>query len=72
MADKPILYTRLDCSYSDALRDQLDAEGADYREIDLVAHPEEVLNLLEITDGDRITPVLVDGDEVTIGFHGIG
>jgi hypothetical protein len=28
--------------------------------------------VLPLTDGERITPVMVEGDEVTIGFNGFG
>ena len=72
MAERVILYTRPDCEYSAALKDDLDAAGTLYEEIDLYLHPEAVEQLLEYTDGDRITPVLVKGDEVSVGFHGIG
>ncbi len=67
-----IVYTRPDCSYSDALLHDLDKDGVEYRQIDLEDHPEEVAKLEELTGGERITPVMVEGDLVIVGYHGIG
>ena len=66
------LYTHPDCNYSDALKDELDNRGETYKEINLALNPEEWSSLVELTSGERITPVLVNGDTVEIGFHGIG
>ena len=66
------LYTHPDCNYSDALKDELDNRGETYKEINLALNPEEWNSLVELTSGERITPVLVNGDTVEIGFHGIG
>ena len=66
------LYTHPDCNYSAALKDELDNRGETYKEINLALNPEEWNSLVELTSGERITPVLVNGDTVEIGFHGIG
>ncbi|MEE2885050.1 MAG: UXX-star (seleno)protein family 2 [Chloroflexota bacterium] len=66
------LYTHPDCNYSDALKDELDNKGETYKEINLALNPEEWDSLIKLTSGERITPVLVNGDTVEIGFHGIG
>ena len=66
------LYTHPDCNYSDALKDELDNKGEIYKEINLALNPEEWDSLVKLTSGERITPVLVNGDAVEIGFHGIG
>ena len=67
-----LVYTHPDCSYSEALKEELQSEGTEYDEIDLSIHPEAWSKLEVLTDGDRITPVTVEGETVTIGFHGIG
>ncbi len=72
MTTEPIVYTQPDCSYSDDLKEELDGAGTAYQEIDLSVHPEEIPKVLELTDGERITPVMVAGDEVTIGHNGLG
>ena len=72
MADKMVLYTHPECTYSEALREELDEAGTAYEEIDLALRPEAWSALEELTGGERITPVLVEGDAVTVGFHGVG
>ena len=72
MPTQPVVYTHPDCSYSDELKEELDAAGTAYQEIDLSVRPEEIPKVLELTDGERITPVMVVGDEVTIGHNGLG
>ena len=41
-----------------------------YTEIDLSKQPEMIPSLLELTNGERITPVIVNNGEVTIGYKG--
>ena len=67
-----VLYTHPDCSFSDALKDELNSEGTAYEEINLALRPEAWTELEALTGGERITPVLVQGDAVSIGFHGVG
>ena len=43
-----------------------------YEEIDLSVRPEAWADLEKLTDGERITPVMVQNGEVTVGFHGVG
>ena len=72
MVEKLLLYTHPDCSYSDALKDEFNSEGREYEEIDLSIRPEAWVDLEKLTDGERITPVMVHNGEVTVGFHGVG
>ena len=67
-----IVYTHPECSYSDALKEELDADSVAYDEIDLALQPDKWATLVALTDGERITPVTVEGDLVTVGFHGVG
>ena len=67
-----IVYTRPDCSYSDALLHDLDKDDVAYRQIDLTVHPEYVSEVERLTGGERITPVMVEGEVVIVGYHGIG
>ena len=67
-----VLYTHPDCTYSDALKEELDTTGTSYDEIDLSARPEAWAELERLTGGERITPVMVEGDTVSVGFHGVG
>ena len=67
-----ILYTRPDCTYSDALRFDLDQSGTRYKEIDLSIAPDQIPVLEGLTGGERITPVLVQNGDVIVGYHGLG
>ena len=67
-----ILYTHPDCSYSDAQRDDYLKQSVEFHEIDVSLHPEAVPELERLTGGERITPVIVQGDTVTVGYHGVG
>ncbi|MEK9659772.1 MAG: UXX-star (seleno)protein family 2 [Chloroflexota bacterium] len=66
------VYTRPDCSYSDALLHELDRDGVEYRQIDLAEHPELVPEVERLAGGERVTPVMVEGEMVIVGYHGIG
>ena len=66
------VYTHPDCDYSNALKAELAELGVEYEEIDLAKRPEEWDTLAGLTGGERITPVSVEGDLVTVGFKGIG
>ena len=72
MNDTIFLYTRPDCTYSDALKSDLNDQSIDFEEIDLSINPEKISVLEELTGGERITPVLVNGDTVQIGYYGVG
>lgn len=67
-----VVYTRPDCSYSDALLHDLDKDGVEYKQIDLSMFPELVTEVERLTGGERVTPVMVEGDLVIVGYHGIG
>ena len=65
------IYTHPDCSYSDEAKDDFRRRGIEYHEIDVSSDPAAGA-LVERLAGERITPVIVDGDEVVVGFNGMG
>ena len=67
-----MLYTHPACSYSDALRHELVSDGVVFTEIDIAKQPEMVSEVLKLTGGERITPVMVEGEVVTVGYRGVG
>jgi glutaredoxin len=67
-----VVYTRPDCSYSDALLHDLDSDGVVYKQIDLEMFPELIPEVERLTGGERVTPVMVEGELVIVGYHGIG
>ena len=72
MADTVVLYTHPECTFSDALKDELDTAGTEYEEVDLALRPEAWEELEKLTGGERITPVMLEGEQVSVGFHGVG
>ncbi|MYG81003.1 MAG: glutaredoxin [Gemmatimonadetes bacterium] len=67
-----LIYTHPECTICVSVKMELDEKGKVYEEIDLGDHPERWPELQELTGGDKITPVVVEDGEVTIGYHGIG
>ena len=65
-----LLYRRAGCPYSAAARAALLARGAVVREIDLDERPEALPELLKLTGGRRIVPVIVDGGSIAIAPEG--
>ena len=66
------IYTHPDCSYSTAAKEDYRNQGVKFHEIDVSRHPEAVPELERLTGGERITPVILEGDAVTVGYHGVG
>lgn len=67
-----VIYTRKDCSYSDAALSELKDNGTSFREIDIDEVPGAKEELLRLSNGEPITPVMVVDGEVVIGYHGLG
>ena len=67
-----ILYTHPDCAYSTAAKSDLQKLETEFIEIDISKQPEALAELLKLTGGERITPVMVYGDEITVGYGGVG
>ena len=67
-----VLYTHPDCPYSAAAKDDYEQKGVVFREIDVTLQPDAIPELERLTGGERITPVVVEGETVTVGFHGVG
>ncbi|MBI2872191.1 MAG: glutaredoxin family protein [Chloroflexi bacterium] len=66
------IYTHPDCPYSAAAKDDFDRQGIAYREIDVSQDPEAAKELERLTGGERITPVIVEGAQVIVGYMGVG
>jgi glutaredoxin 3 len=65
-----LLYTRAGCPHCDALRADLDHRGVPFREVDVGARPETVPELLKLTGGRRVVPVLVEAGRIVIAPDG--
>ena len=65
-----LLYVRAGCACCEATRAELAACGAAVREIDVGRRPEVIPELLKLTGGRRVVPVLVDGGRVVVAPEG--
>ena len=69
-ASQIILYTHPDCAFSSAAKMDYRKRKVAYEEVDLSKQQDRVPELLALTNGERITPVIVEDGVVTIGFKG--
>jgi glutaredoxin 3 len=65
-----LLYTRTACPFSDAKRAELAARGVAVREINVSDRPQAVAELMKLTGGRRIVPVLVEDGRVIVAPEG--
>ena len=65
-----IVYTHPDCAFSVAAKMDYRSRKVEYIEVDLSKQKDKIPELLELTNGDRVTPVIVENGVVTIGFKG--
>jgi glutaredoxin 3 len=63
------IYTTPTCPFCKAAKEDLDRKGIKYREIDVSKDAEELEKMLRIS-GKRLVPVIVNGENVTVGFGG--
>jgi glutaredoxin len=70
-ADAPaLLYVIAGCSHCQAARAELSGRGVPFREIDVGVRREIVPELLKLTGGRRIVPVVVANGRVLVAPHG--
>ena len=66
-----ILYTKPGCPYCAAAKQDLEARGVDYDEIDVYTTPGAREQFAELTGGMNVVPVIIDEDgEVHIAGGG--
>jgi len=65
-----LLYTKTGCPWCDAKRAELAARGLAVREIDVGARPQAIVELLKLTGGRRIVPVVVEGGKIAVAPEG--
>lgn len=65
-----IIYTHPDCAYSAAAKMDFRRNKIAYTEVDVSKEPDKIPDLLELSNGERVTPVIVNNGQVIIGFKG--
>jgi glutaredoxin len=63
------VYTKVGCPYCAAAKDDMRARGEGFAEIDIL-EPGAEAELLKLTKGQRIVPVIVRDGDVQVGFGG--
>jgi glutaredoxin len=64
------VYTRHDCPFSAALKEALEREGRKFTEIDVARSPRTIPELMKLTGGKRIVPVVIDESGVHVAPAG--
>jgi len=70
VAPPVLLYTTTGCPYCEAKRRELAARGVAWREVNVTDRPQAVVELLKLTRGRRIVPVIVEGARIEIAPGG--
>ena len=65
-----LLYTRTGCSHCEEMRAELAARGASVREVNVSERPQAIAELMKLTGGRRIVPVVVENGRVTVAPAG--
>jgi glutaredoxin 3 len=67
---KVVIYTKPGCPYCAAAREDLKERGVPYEEISIQDNPKAVAEVMRLSGGKGIVPILVSGEEVKVGFGG--
>ena len=70
MAGKVTLYVKTGCPYCAAKRREFEKGGVVFTEVNVTERPEAVPELLKLTKGKRLVPVIVEGASVSIAPQG--
>ena len=64
------IYTKDGCPYCAAAKKHYTEQGIIFEEINIYQTPSAKQKILELTGGEAMVPVIVDKDEIKIGFGG--
>jgi len=70
MPQKVVIYTKPGCPYCAAARQELEERRVPYEEISTENNTKAVEEVMRLSDGKGIVPILVSGEEVKVGFGG--
>jgi len=63
------IYTTPTCLFCKSAKEDLDRKGIKYKEVDVSKDVEGLEEMVRIS-GKRLVPVMVDGENITVGFSG--
>lgn len=64
------IFGKNSCPYTQAARDDYASRRVPFEYINVKKDPAELARMLKFSAGRREVPVIVDGDQITIGFAG--
>jgi len=67
---KVVIYTTPGCPFCAAAKQDLEERGVSYEEISTENNPKVIEEVMRLSNGTGIVPILVSGDEVKVGFGG--
>ena len=70
MPSNIVIYTKPGCPYCAAAMRDLRERGLSYEEISVESNPAARAEVMRLSDGSGIVPILVEGDKVKVGFDG--
>ena len=70
MSEKILIYGKNTWPYTNAAREAYKQEGKTVEYHDVLSDANKLDTMLKHSDGARKVPVIIDGDDVTIGFDG--
>lgn len=70
MADSITLYVKTGCPYCAAKRREFKEKKLAFSEINVSERPEAIPELLRLTGGERLVPVIVEGNKVSVAPEG--
>lgn len=71
MDKKITIYTKTGCPHCDHAKEDLNGRNIPFEEINISEKP-EAEKMVEELAGRRLVPVIVEGDNITVGFRGRG
>jgi C_GCAxxG_C_C family probable redox protein len=64
------IYTKPGCPFCAAAKQDLEERGVTYKELSIEGDPKVTEEVMRLSKGEGIVPILVMGDEVKVGFGG--
>ena len=64
------LYVKTGCPYCAAKRKELEGRGVAFTELNVSERPEIIPELLKLTKGQRLVPVVVEGGRISVAPEG--
>ena len=70
MPEQIIIYTKPGCPFCAKAKQDLEERNVSYKEISIEDNPKVAEEVMRLSDGKGIVPILVSGEEVKVGFGG--